>query len=85
MNDMEDCSRKWAKREGVDDSALSEWVKAIKHLVKRHLYFVNEIICHIQLYVTIITVLNQDNRNGRYGYQNMATAVTVRVVTCGFL
>ena len=31
------------------------------------------------------TVPYQDNRNGRYGYQNMATAGTVRVVTCGFL
>ena len=30
------------------------------------------------------TVPYQDNRNGRYGYQNMATAGTVRVVTCGF-
>ena len=29
---MEDYSRKWAKMEG-DDSALSEWVKAIRHLV----------------------------------------------------
>ena len=33
----------------------------------------------------LITVSNQDNRNGRYGYQNIATAGTVRVVTCGFL
>ena len=28
MNAVEDYSRKWAKKEGVDDSSLSEWVKA---------------------------------------------------------
>ena len=39
MNAVEDYSRKWAKKEAVDDSALSEWVKAIRHLVKRRLYF----------------------------------------------
>ena len=33
MNAVEDCYRKWAKKEGVDDSALSEWVKAIRHFV----------------------------------------------------
>ena len=43
MNAVEDYSRKWAKKEGVDGSALSEWVKrgvrAIRHLVKRRMYF----------------------------------------------
>ena len=38
MNTVEDYSRKWAKKEG-DDSALSEWIKAIRHLVKRRVYF----------------------------------------------
>ena len=33
MNALENYYRKWAKKEGVDDSALSEWVKAIRHLV----------------------------------------------------
>ena len=32
LNVMEYYSRKWDKMEG-DDSALSEWVKAIRHLV----------------------------------------------------
>ena len=39
MNAVEDYSRKWAKKEGVDDGALSEWVNAIRHLVKRRMYF----------------------------------------------
>ena len=39
MNAVEDYSRKWAKKEGVDGSALSEWVKAIRHLVKHRMYF----------------------------------------------
>ena len=39
MNAVEDYSRKWAKKEGVDDSALSEWVKTTRHLVKRRVYF----------------------------------------------
>ena len=38
MNSVEGCSRKWVKKEGVDDSALSEWVKVIRHLVKRRVY-----------------------------------------------
>ena len=33
MNAVEDYSRKWANKEGVDVSALSEWVNAIRHLV----------------------------------------------------
>ena len=36
---MNDYSRKWAKKEGVDASTLSEWIKAISHLVKRRVYF----------------------------------------------
>ena len=39
MNAVEDLSRKWAKKEDVDDSAHSVWVKAIRHLVKRRVYF----------------------------------------------
>ena len=39
MNAVEDYSRKWAKKEGVDVSALSEWVNAIRHLVKRRVLF----------------------------------------------
>ena len=39
MNYVEDYSRKWAKKEGVDDSALSECVKAIRRLVKRRVDF----------------------------------------------
>ena len=27
------------QKRGVDDSAPSEWVKAIRHLVKRHVHF----------------------------------------------
>ena len=41
---MVDYSGKWAKKEGVDDSALSEWVKVIRHLVKRCVYFVRNSI-----------------------------------------
>ena len=44
MNAVEDYSRKWAKKEGVDGSALSEWVKAIRQLVKCRV-FVYVILC----------------------------------------
>ena len=33
------------KTEGVDDNALSAWVKAIRHLVKRRVYFVYVLLC----------------------------------------
>ena len=39
MNAVEFFSKKWPKKECVDDSALSEWVKVIRHLVKRRVYF----------------------------------------------
>ena len=46
----------------------------------------NEIcyICVLKQSISI-TVPNQDNRNGRYGYQIMAAARSVRVETCCFL
>ena len=39
MNAVENYSKKWPKKECVDDSALSEWVNVIRHLVKRRVYF----------------------------------------------
>ena len=33
MNGVEYYSRKWAKKEGANDGALSEWVKAIRHFI----------------------------------------------------
>ena len=38
MNAVEDYLRKWATKEG-DDSALSEWAKAIRQLVDRRVYY----------------------------------------------
>ena len=38
MNAVEDYSRRWAKKEGVDDRALSEWGKAIRYLVQRRVF-----------------------------------------------
>ena len=39
MNAVEDYSRKWAKKDRDDGNALSEWIKATRHLVKRRVYF----------------------------------------------
>ena len=41
MNAVEDYSMKLYKNEGDYDSALSEWIKVIRHLVtrKRRVYF----------------------------------------------
>ena len=47
MNDMKDCSMKWAKREGIDDSALSEWVKAIKHLLFMQCYVISNFMSQL--------------------------------------
>ena len=38
MNAAEDYSGKWAKKKGVDDNALSEWIKAMQNLVMRRVY-----------------------------------------------
>ena len=47
MNAVEGYSRKRAKKEGVDGSALSEWVKAIRHLVKCRVHFLRNYIYKI--------------------------------------
>ena len=49
MNAVKDYSRKWAKKEGVDDSALSECVKVIRHLVKRRVYFLHNSMSTIKI------------------------------------
>ena len=41
MNALDDYSMKWTKNKGVADSALSEWVNAIRHLVECRVYFLH--------------------------------------------
>ena len=54
-----------------------------------HFYYTNVLFRQSQsgrsMMSSSFTVPNQDNRNGRYGYQIMAAARSVRVETCCFL
>ena len=44
MDSVEEHARLWAKREKVEVDTLSEWVKAIRNLVKRRLYVLSKSI-----------------------------------------
>ena len=41
MESVEDYARSWAKQEEVELDTLSEWVKSIKHQLKRRIYMVS--------------------------------------------
>ena len=41
MDSVEDYARSWAKQEEVELDTLSEWVKSIKHQLKRRIYMVS--------------------------------------------
>ena len=41
MDSIEEYARSWAKQEDVELDTLSEWVKSVKHLLKRRIYMVN--------------------------------------------
>ena len=41
MDSVEDYARSWAKQEDVELDTLSEWVKSIKHQLKRRIYMVS--------------------------------------------
>ena len=41
MDSVEEYARKWAKQEEVELDALSEWVKSVKHHLKRRIYMVS--------------------------------------------
>ena len=41
MDSVEEYARKWAKHEEVELDALSEWVKSVKHHLKRRIYMVS--------------------------------------------
>ena len=41
MVSVEDYARSWAKQEEVQLDTLSEWVKSIKHQLKRRIYMVS--------------------------------------------
>ena len=38
MDSVEDFARRWAKQEEVELDSLSEWIKSIRHLLKRRMY-----------------------------------------------
>ena len=38
MDSVEDYARRWAKEEEVELDSLSEWIKSIRHLLKRRMY-----------------------------------------------
>ena len=41
MDSIEEYARSWAKQEVVELDTLSEWVKSVKHLLKRRIYMVS--------------------------------------------
>ena len=41
MDSIEEYARSWAKQEDVELDTLSEWVKSVKHLLKRRIYMVS--------------------------------------------
>ena len=41
MDSVEEYARKWTKQEEVELDTLSEWVKSVKHHLKRRIYMVN--------------------------------------------
>ena len=41
MESVEDYARSWAKTGGIELDTLSEWVKSIKHQLKRRIYMVS--------------------------------------------
>ena len=41
MDSVEEFARKWAKQEEVESDTLSEWVKSVKHHLKRRIYMVS--------------------------------------------
>ena len=41
MDSVEEYARGWAKQEGVEADTLSEWIKSIRHLLKRRIYMVS--------------------------------------------
>ena len=41
MDSVEEYARKWAEQEEVELDALSEWVKSVKHHLKRRIYMVS--------------------------------------------
>ena len=41
MDSVEEYARKWAKQEEVELDTLSEWVKSVKHHLKRRIYMVS--------------------------------------------
>ena len=38
MDSVEDYARRWAKQEEVELDSMSEWIKSIRHLLKRRMY-----------------------------------------------
>ena len=38
MDAVEDYARRWVKQEDVELDSLSEWIKSIRHLLKRRMY-----------------------------------------------
>ena len=38
LDSVEDYARRWAKEEEVELDSLSEWIKSIRHLLKRRMY-----------------------------------------------
>ena len=41
MDSIKEYARSWAKQEDVELDTLSEWVKSVKHLLKRRIYVVS--------------------------------------------
>ena len=41
MDSVEEYARKWTKQEEVELDTLSEWVKSVKHHLKRSIYMVS--------------------------------------------
>ena len=41
MDSIKEYARSWAKQEDVELDILSEWVKSVKHLLKRRIYMVS--------------------------------------------